>query len=192
MIGMLTGKVAIRNDPYILLDVKGVGYKVFVAPSIFTKATLGETLIVFTHTHVREDVLELFGFVAIEDLQLFEKMIGVSGIGCKTAIGIFGIGTRSEILNAIVRGDSAFFTTVPRLGKKNAQKLIIELKGKIDITGNGVEAGQGNEDREVVMQALQSFGYSAKESYDAIAASRKENESIEETIRSALAHLGRK
>lgn len=189
---MLTGKVAIRNDPYILLDVKGVGYKVFVAPSIFTKATLGETLTVFTHTHVREDVLELFGFVAIEDLQLFEKMIGVSGIGCKTAIGIFGIGTRSEILNAIVRGDSAFFTTVPRLGKKNAQKLIIELKGKIDITGNGVEAGQGNEDREVVMQALQSFGYSAKESYDAIAASRKENESIEETIRSALAHLGRK
>src|SRR5690348_4195986 len=131
MIGMLTGKLSFRNDPYIILDVGGVGYKIYASASILNKAQLNEQITIFTHLHVKEDALDLYGFATQEDLRLFEQFISVSGIGPKTAIGVFTHGSREQIITALMHADVDFFTSVPRLGRKNAQKLIIELKNKI-------------------------------------------------------------
>lgn len=191
MIGTLKGTVEYREDPYVIVDVHGVGYKVLVPVSVLSKITaLGEAIKLFTHTHVREDVLELYGFSDPSDLKLFEYLISVSGVGCRTASGIFSVGDRSQIINAIVGNDVAFFTSVPRLGKKNAQKIIIELKNKI---GGGTDldlSDEGANSTEIVA-ALKTFGFSTSESQGAIRALEGKGETVEEKIRLALKYLGK-
>lgn len=188
MIGFLKGTVALRDDPYLFIDVHGVGYKTLVSTDILAKAVVGELLTLYTYTFVRDDALELFGFLQYEDLKLFEKLIGVSGVGPKTAIQIFSSGTYAEILQAITQGNVAFFTSVPRLGKKNAQKIIIELRNKFtseDISDLAIG------DYEDVFQALSAFGFSQKEVYAATKSIDMTNLSTEQKIKAVLKYLGK-
>lgn len=190
MIGFLSGRIELKDAPHVFIDVNGVGYKVFVSPNHFTSLKLSEKAKMFTYTHVREDLLELYGFADSLDLKLFEYLIGVSGIGPKTAIGIFSFGTRSEIIEAILSGDVEFFTRVPRLGRKNAQKIIIELKNKF---GEGKDLDLTTEaqtERDEVVLALKTFGFSSSEAREAIKNLDKDL-STEEKIKEALKYLGR-
>ena len=188
MIASLSGTVELKDAPNIIVNVKGVGYKVAVSPKFFASLTLGKQTKLFTYTHVREDILDLYGFEDALDLKLFEYLISVSGVGPKTAIGIFSFGTRFEVIEAILKGDVDFFTKVPRLGKKNAQKIIIELKNKF---GQGADldlsGGEGEEDEAIL--GLKTFGFSGQESRDAIKNLDK-NLSTEEKIKQALKNLG--
>lgn len=190
MIGSLNGKVDLLARPNAIIDVNGVGYKILVPDSVYKKLTVGDKLRVFTYTYVREDEISLFGFLEIEDLKLFESLITVSGIGPKTAINIFSFGERKNIIEAIVKGDVLFFTSVPRLGTKNAQKIIIELKNKmggdavIDLSGADLI-----ENTEAV-EALKNFGFSANEAQKALRG-LKRGLSTEEKIKQALKSLGR-
>lgn len=191
MIGLLIGKIALRSDPYIILNVNNVGYKIYIGSSVLSLLTSNnEEITIFTHTHVREDLLELYGFLDPLDLKLFEYLIDVSGIGCKTAMGIFSIGKRNEIINAIANADVGFFTNVPRLGKKNAQKIIIELKSKLggvtDIDLSGSDSGNST-----VMAALKQFGYSVSEANAALKALSGKKLAEDEMIRQALKYLGK-
>lgn len=191
MIGMLKGSVALRNDPYILLDVHGVGYKVYVTSQLFSSLTLGQELTIFTHMHVKEDALDLFGFPTAEDLRLFELLIDVNGIGPKTAVGVFAVGSRQEIMQAIAQANVDFFTGVPRLGKKNAQKIIIELKNKI---GGKEELNLAEESDDLVLQtiaALEGIGFSEREARMAIKAIDGKGESVQDKVRLALKQLGK-
>ena len=191
MIGMLKGTVAFRNDPHIILDVHGVGYKVYITSQLFPSLTLGQELTVFTHTHVKEDALELFGFPTGEDLRLFELLIGVNGIGPKTAVGVFAVGNRSEIVGAIAQADVDFFTGVPRLGKKNAQKIIIELKNKI---GGKEELDLREESDGLVIEtiaALEGIGFSEREARMALKAIDGKGETVQEKVKLALKQLGK-
>lgn len=191
MIGMLKGILAVRNDPYIILDVHGVGYKVYVTSQLFPSLTLGQELTVFTHTHVKEDALELFGFPTAEDLRLFELLINVNGIGPKTAVGVFSVGNRSEIVGAIAQANVDFFTGVPRLGKKNAQKIIIELKNKI---GGKEELNLAEESDDLVLEtlaALQGIGFSEREARLALKAIEGKGENVQDKVRLALKQLGK-
>ena len=191
MIGFLNGIIEIRDDPHIFINVHGIGYKVLVTIDVLSQAIIGQELRVFTYTHVREDILELYGFLKFEDLKLFEKFLGVSGIGPKTAINIFSLGRRSEIIQAITAGNVSFFTAVPRLGKKNAQKLIIELKGKF---GSAEELDLSTEELKVhdeVFLALKTFGFSNQEIHDAIRKTSPNAVSTSEKIKLALKHLGK-
>ncbi len=167
MIGYLQGKLIFRNDPYIILDVNGVGYKVHAAIDVLSKFHKGDMVQVFTHTHVREDVLELYGFSDEISLRLFESLLTVSGIGPKTAIGVFALGEKEKIIDAIRRADVEFFSGVPRLGKKNAQKIIIELKNKIGAVGELDLIGERGEIKEVLL-ALTGFGFSQEEARKAL------------------------
>lgn len=191
MIAFLKGTVELRDDPYIIVDVNGVGYKVLVSSYVLSKALVGDSIKVFTYTHVREDALELYGFLESQDLKLFEYLIGVSGVGPKTAINIFSFGTRSDIVEAIVKGNVSFFTAVPRLGKKNAQKVIIELKGKfgskndLDLTETDMAAN------DEVMEALKSFGFTQAEIFSALKNITEEGLSSSQKIKLALKQLGR-
>ncbi|MCL4354866.1 Holliday junction branch migration protein RuvA [Patescibacteria group bacterium] len=191
MIGSLEGTVELLDNPYAIVNVNGVGYRVFLYSLLFAKFQEQKKIKLFIYTHVREDALDLFGFAHFLDLKLFEQLITVSGIGPKTAINIFSFGDRQAIINAIIQGDVAFFSAVPRLGKKNAQKIIIELKNKL---GSDTELDLNADektDHEDVSLALKSFGFSAKEASDAIKATLDKAKTTEERIRMALKYLNK-
>lgn len=195
MIGFLRGEVFFKEGNSIILDVKGVGYKVLAASDVLAKATKGNLLELFIYTHVREDNISLFGFLEALDLKLFENLIGVSGIGPKTAMNIFSVGNRAEITNAVVQGNVDFFTSVPRLGRKNAQKIIIELKNKFGGSGDLDLSGEDMLGSEEVVVALKGFGFTSKEIHDAIRAVKKNPSAgsgqVAETIKLALKYLGK-
>ena len=186
MIGMLKGKIEFFDRSYIILDVSGVGYRVLVPNEISSKAKIGDPIKLFTYTYVREDALELFGFGELEDLKLFEQLISVSGIGPKTALSIFSFGNRESIIGAVIKADVDFFTGVPRLGRKNAQKIIIELKSKIGSLEELDLSGDGFLVNNEILMALKGFGFSGKESQDAIRAVGSQGQTTEDKIRLAL------
>src|SRR5260221_11600161 len=106
MIGTLKGVIEYRKDPFLIVDVNGVGYKVLVPNSVLSKINnLGDSIKLYIHTHVREDLLELYGFTDPTDLKVFTMLISVSGVGCRTALGIFSVGTRADIIQAISSAD---------------------------------------------------------------------------------------
>jgi len=187
MIASLNGTVIIRDDPYIILDVNGVGYKILSASDVLTQVTIGAKISVFTYTHVREDELALYGFSKYSDLKLFESLINVSGVGPRTAIGIFAVGNAEQIKQAIFESNTAFFTGVPRLGSKNAQKIIIELKSKVG--GGDLDLANGS-NRAELSAALKAFGFTSAEINDA-ARSIDGSKSVEEQIKLALKYLGK-
>ncbi len=188
MIGLLTGTVEWKDASAIIVDVNGVGYKVLVSSNV--SSAIGQSIKLFTHTHVREDVLELYGFLEPQDLKLFEYLISVSGVGCKTALGVFAVGSRSQIVGAIATNDVGFFTSVPRLGKKNAQKIIIELKNKLGGGGDVDLSQDGSNGNEVVM-ALQGLGFTPHEARAALKGLNGEGETVEEKIKLALKSMGK-
>jgi Holliday junction DNA helicase RuvA len=191
MIGFLKGKVELLKRPFVMIDVNDVGYKVLVPETIYAKLSLGDVVKVFTYTYVREDALDLFGFLEAEDLGLFESLLTVSGVGPKTALSIFSFGERKDIIEAIIKGDVTFFTSVPRLGTKNAQKIIIELKNKM---GSGADLDLSGKDlleNAEVVQALKDFGFSVAEAQKAVREIKQVGLTTEEKIRLSLKNLGR-
>lgn len=191
MIGHLKGEVFYKETNSIILDVQGVGYKVLAASDVSEKARKGERLELFIYTHVREDNISLFGFLEAQDLKLFENLIGVSGIGPKTAMNIFSQGNRDQIVSAIISADTSFFKSVPRLGQKNAQKIIIELKNKFGSTADLDLSGNDMSGSEDVVTALKGFGFTTKEIHDAVKSVKKDGQKITETIKLALKYLGK-
>ncbi len=191
MIGALKGTVDFLDKPFMVIDVNGVGYKVLISDSFYSKLTPGEKVKVYTYTHVREDALELFGFREIEDLKLFENLISVSGIGPKTALNIFSSGQRSDIVEAILKGDVSFFSSVPRLGTKNAQKIIIELKNKMGSTVDLDLSGKEQAENDEVVAALKNFGFTVSEAQKALREIKGKELKPEEKIRLALKNLSR-
>ena len=190
MIGYLSGTVLIRDDPNIIIDVNGVGYKIHAASDVLSGVSeLGSTVKLFTYTHVREAALELYGFSKYSDLKLFESLIEVSGVGPRTAIAIFANGSGDEITKAIADSDVSFFSGVPRLGTKNAQKIIIELKNKVE--GGELDlAGISNGSRRELASALKTFGFTTKEINEAVR-NIDRSVSVEEQIKMALKYLGK-
>lgn len=191
MIGFLKGSVEHLDRPFVLLDVNGAGYKVLVSEPTFSKLSKQDKVKLFTYTHVRDDALELFGFLEIEDLKLFESLITVSGIGPKTALNIFSFGERKDIIEAIVKGDSTFFTSVPRLGTKNAQKIIIELKNRMGGDTDLDLSGKDLLENAQALEALKNFGFSQKEAQKAVREIKTQNISLDEKIKLALKQLGK-
>ncbi|OGH29677.1 MAG: Holliday junction DNA helicase RuvA [Candidatus Levybacteria bacterium RIFCSPLOWO2_02_FULL_37_10] len=191
MIALLKGKVEFVDGLSIILDVNGVGYRVLVPSKIFLNAKIKEELKLFIYTHVREDTLDLFGFADLPDLKLFQHLISVSGVGPKTALSIFSFGERDSIIEAIIKGDVDFFTAVSRLGRKNAQKIIIDLKTKLGSIEELDLSGHTDGASSEVLAVLKSFGFTSKESQDALRAVGKNAETTEEKIRLALKYLGK-
>ena len=183
MIGYLQGEIKYTGSDSIIILVNNVGYKVYVS-KLFS---IGTSVELFIHTHVREDALTLYGFASPADLQMFEWLLDVSGIGPKTALLCLAQGS-AQIAKAIATADVGFFTQIPRLGKKNAQKIIIELKNKI---GGFSELNLADDEStsEAVL-ALQYMGYTLGEAQKAVSAVGPA-ESVEETIRKVLKYYGR-
>jgi len=186
MIAKLTGKPEILDHQSIILDVNNVGYKIFFNPK--PNQPLPSTL--FIHTHVKDDALDLYGFIAKDELQLFKLLISVSGIGPKTGINVMDKGVEA-ITQAVSKGDVDFFTTVPRLGRKNAQKIIIELKNKMGSLEELDLSEEGQKINSEVVAALKSFGFSAREAIDATKGIKDQGETITDKLKIALKQLGK-
>jgi Holliday junction DNA helicase RuvA len=192
MIGTLKGVIEYREDPFLIIDVNGVGYKVLVPNSVLTKIQgTGDSIKLYTHTHVREDLLELYGFTDPSDLKVFSMLISVSGVGCRTALGIFSVGSRHDIVQAISTGDVTFFTSVPRLGKKNGQKIIIELKNKLGANVDIDLSDESGMEQQELINALKGFGFSIREAQEAIRGLNGKGETLQEKVRLALKYLGK-
>lgn len=189
MIGYLNGTIIIRDDPYVILDVSGVGYRIHAVSDVLSSISVGSKVSIFIYTHVREDELALYGFQKYSDLKLFESLIEVSGVGPRTAIAIFSIGTADEITKAIIDANVSFFTSVPRLGTKNAQKIIIELKNKIG--GGELDLTDGStQNRNELVSALKTFGFTATEINEALRNIDRSTKT-EEQIKAALKYFGK-
>ncbi len=189
MIGQLTGKPVSHTPDALVLDVKGVGYKIFTSPKLHQRLLQMSKVTLFTHTHVRDDTLDLYGFESLEDLKLFQLIINISGIGPKIGILLMDKGV-NQISSAISKANVDFFTSVPRLGKKNAQKIIIELKPKLGDLEDLDLIGDSSAAKEVI-EALTSLGFTKKQAKDALEKSSKPDDSIEVKIKSAIRYLGK-
>lgn len=191
MIGKLTGKITLRGDKFIIIDANGVGYKIFVIPETLKKARGKEEFSIWTHLHVRETALELYGFMEYAELELFELLISVSGIGPKSSLGILGMAPIDTLKQAISAGETAYLTKVSGIGKKTAEKIIIELREKLG-GADFMEGGNGMlKEEQDVLQALQSLGYSLREAREALQQIPKETEGTNNRIKEALKNLGK-
>ena len=157
MIGYLSGKIVGRIKDQVLVDVGGVGYRVQV-DSGFTIQDSGEVSI-FVYTHVREDQISLFGFESKKQLELFELLIGVNGVGPKVGMAILSSSKADLITAAIAKADVGFFTAVPGIGKKGAQKIIIDLKNKVGSVSDLDLSGEEQVDE--LVEALVGMGFDA-------------------------------
>jgi len=167
MIGGLQGNIKERGAGFIILDVGGVGYKIYVTAETYTK--LGEEENVYLHTHlvVREDSLTLFGFENHDELYFFEMLIGVSGIGPKSALAILSLTDTKTLASAIIRGEGSYLTKVSGIGRKNAEKIIIELKDKLGNFALSEKEGAHANDVEV-LEALEALGYGVRQVRDVL------------------------
>jgi Holliday junction DNA helicase RuvA len=196
MIAKIKGKIAFLRDHYAVVDVNGVGYKVFVTDFSMGKiagksasSADGGEIELFTHTYVREDTLSLYGFLTFDELEMFELLISISGIGPKAAIGILTIAEPKTIRTAIISGDSSILTRVSGVGKKTAERVILELSNKIaELPGE--DQGMARADSEAI-EALSSLGYSVSEARDALKVVPESVKDVSERVRAALKSLGK-
>lgn len=190
MIRQISGTIIYKDDSSVILDTGGVGYKVFVAAdtSEALAARAGSPVTLWTHLAVRENAMDLYGFLSAKDLDFFELMIGISGIGPKKAMSIISAASFSTIRRAVGAGDSSFLQKIPGVGKKNAEKIIMELSDKLSRED---EDGMVVKDELDAHEALKALGYSFKEAKDALALVDKKLQGTSERVRAALKVIGR-
>lgn len=195
MIGSIKGKIILKKEKYIIVETEGVGYKINVSPDTLSKVDAlrlrlaqNDALVTFwTHTHVREDSLDLYGFLDYPELEFFEMLISVSGIGPKGALAILGVATIETLRKAISTSDTSYLTKISGIGKKTAEKIVIELRDKVGVELEGTSL-QGELD---VLEALKSLGYSQNEVREALKKIKPETDTNTK-IREALKILGNK
>lgn len=185
MLAYLKGKIQYKDLNFVIVNIGNLGYQVFVAPVQLAKLQAGQEAEFFTYEHSREDSRELYGFLSMEELKLFKKIISVSGVGPKSGQNILALDTPGKVESAIERGDVAFLTRVSGVGKKIAERMILELKGKLVISDQEVE----NSDLEAI-DALVGLGYSKAQARQALGKTG-EAKTAEEKVKEALKVLGK-
>ncbi len=203
MIGRLTGQLAEKQPPQLLLDVNGVGYEVEASMNTFYKLpALGESVVLYTHLVVREDAQLLYGFADQQERILFRALIKTNGVGPKLALAILSGTSSEEFIRCVHNEDSATLVRIPGVGKKTAERLIVEMKDKLDrlelptmtefalsASESGMPAAAVADNRQEAESALIALGYKPVQATKAIeksAASLGEGASVEELIRIAL------
>ncbi|MEN9938725.1 MAG: hypothetical protein RLZZ387_5304 [Chloroflexota bacterium] len=195
MIASVRGKLIFVGLDHAVVETGGVGFHVFAPRSVLGGlGELGDEVLLYTHLHIREDLLQLYGFASPNQRHLFETLLGVSGIGPKVALSLLSSATPDELRLAIASGDTARLSRVPGIGKKTAERLVLELRGKIDTKGlpafaaaTPAQAAANSE----LSEMLVSLGFSASEASAAIAALPADAPAeLEERLRLALRYFG--
>jgi Holliday junction DNA helicase RuvA len=183
MIGFLDGTVrGLVRDTVVVMTPNGVGYGAYVPAATLAKVSEGDAIALWTHLAVRENAHDLYGFETKEELQWFELLLTVSGVGPRSALSILNAADIATLQRAIGQEDASVLTSAYGIGRKTAEKVVLELKDKVGIEKGGPAAGLGGD----VVEALVSLGYSAKEARDAAHAVPKGIEGTAEQIREAI------
>ena len=202
MISYVRGELASIEEDKAIIDVGGVGYGVYMPQqSLSLLPEAGSEVKLYTYLNVKEDAMQLFGFLTSDDLEIFRLVIGVSGIGPKGGLNILSCMNPDELRFAIMSGDAKAISAAPGIGKKTAEKLIVELRDKVDIEDMLEHAAHGKEDGASVMlsadsdmqteavQALVALGYGSAESLRAVKKVSPECETVEDILKEALKYL---
>ncbi|MDJ0496885.1 MAG: Holliday junction branch migration protein RuvA [Acidimicrobiia bacterium] len=188
MIGRLRGEIAEKGIETILLDVGGVGYEIAVTPvTIAALPGIGQPAVLHTHLHVREDVMALYGFSSADERNIFQTLLGVSGVGPKLALAVLATLNPDDLRHVVIAEDAGALTAVPGIGQRSAQKLLLELRPKLELPDSPLQAtGPVAEVRE----ALEALGYQSTEIREVLRDLPADG-SVEDSLRAALQELGR-
>lgn len=190
MIATLRGEVSQIEDNAIILEVGGVGLRVFVPATLRTKLKAGEVVFLYTHLVVREDALTLYGFESQADRELFTILLGVDGVGPKVALSVLSTMTLDAVQRAVFADEADLLSRVPGVGKKTAQKMALHLKDKLKPTDALARVAAMSDKDSEVLAALTALGYSVVEAQAAIQAIPKDApDDVEERLRLALGYF---
>lgn len=182
MIGSIRGKIIFTGEKFLIVETGGVGYKIWTNNESISNAKKDLEILFFTHNHIREDASDLYGFLNYEELEFFEMLINVSGIGPKGALTILNVAPIDTLQRAISTSDIPYLTKISGIGKKTAEKMVIELRDKI----GKVEQNSNLRDELDALEALKSLGYSQNEAREAlkdIDASKNTSQKIKEALK---------
>lgn len=183
MIGFVRGLIHAFSYDYVLIDVNGVGYRInFYHPE---SLTIGKEITIYTYQNVREDEISLYGFLSLEEYDLFIKLISVKGLGPKIASNILSKRSAKDVIKAIEDGDVSFMKSMPGIGSKTASQIILDLKGKL-ISNDDIVV---NDKLQDVLEALKALGYRPSEINPVLKKLEKESGSIDELVKKALSML---
>lgn len=197
MIAYLKGIIDIKRQDYVVIDVHGVGYKIFMPEGAIQNLEVDSEAKIYTFMRVREDDVSLYGFLNVEELAMFELLISVGGIGAKSAVGILSNIAPSKFALAVITDDVTTLKKLPGIGAKTAQRIILELKDKIKTQEATEQESEIKQKIEVsdsakdAIEALQVLGYTRKEVEEAISKIGDSNLTTEEIIKQGLKYLGR-
>lgn len=194
MISFLSGAILTKGTNYVIIRVGDIGYKVFINSTMQAGLNAGESAEIYAHQYVREDALDLYGFKSLAELEMFEMLLSISGIGPKSALGVLAVACPEDIRESIARGDSALLAKVSGIGRKTAERVVLELREKIDKISfqsktnqdSGSIAASADE-----IDALMALGYSLAQAREALREVDSAVKDSGERIRGALKKLGR-
>ncbi len=187
MIGRIEGIVAAKRAGFLILSAAGVGYKVAATRGALASFAVAEAAALWTHLVVREDALDLYGFKTEDELRFFELLLTVSGVGPKSALAIIDLAPVETLSSAIAEGNAQYLTKVSGVGRKTAEKIVLELREKVGTDSETAASLQGDED---ALEAMRSLGYSLHEARDALRHVPREVIHGNDRLRAALKILG--
>ncbi len=193
MIATLTGKIAEKIAGVVVIDVQGVGYGILVAAEDYGSLSTGNTAKVYVYEHIRENSHDLFGFIRLDTKQLFEQLLDVNGVGPKMALNVLSIGSADQVRIAIAGGDITFIQQATGVGKRVAERIVVELKDKVGLEGvdlatTGLLQSDTMLNRDEAVEALVALGYSPQDAAAALARIPSDL-STEERLKQALKHV---
>jgi Holliday junction DNA helicase RuvA len=189
MLSFIKGKIQYKGENFLEISLGNFAYKVFCSPKTLEAYPMGEEAEIFTHLHVREDLLDLYGFQTRSERDFFELLLGISGIGPKTALGVLAAAPLDLLKKAIAFGDTSVLTRVSGIGQKTAQRIILELRGKLE-----AEVGVGDEsilEGGDVIEALMGLGYTRSQAQRALREVPEHVAGVENKVKEALKILGK-
>ena len=192
MIARIEGIIVHIADKFLIVDVSGVGYKLYATVESLTAHKLGDHVSFWVHTAVRENSIDLYGFKSINEMSFFELLLDVSGIGPRSALGILAIAPIDTLKRAIATGDTGYLNKVSGIGKKTAEKIIIELRDKLADYKDDESTPSALRDESDILEALKSLGYSQNEARDALKQVPATTLGTNARIKEALQVLGKR
>lgn len=189
MIAFLKGKIKIKTDKFVIIQANDIGYKVYCPAAVLNKLSVKKEAELFIHLYTREGVLDLYGFLTFEEMEFFELLLSVRGIGPKASLSVLSLAPVKTIKQAIASGQKSLLTKVSGIGNRTAERVILELKNKIVMSVAGVR--QLSFDSEAI-DALVSLGYTISQSRSALEQAPDSIKGVEKRIKEALKILGKK
>lgn len=190
MISHVRGRVSAKFLSSIIIDVGGLGFEVYATPKDIDQVNQSDSITMHTYFAVRENSQELYGFLSSESKSLFELLLGVSGVGPKVALSIMNLGDPSEIKSAIAGSNAAFIQSASGVGKRGAEKVIVELKDKVGLVSSGGDLSFGANNQDDAHEAMVALGYSPQQASQALS-EVDSSLSVEDRIKQALKNMSK-